>query len=476
MPTYHRHPLRSRPIMAAALAVNDLIAWDRNAGLSDPDRHVPTGRLLSRAECLRLAPDVPADGLTGAALWYDGQLHDSERLTLAFVRSAAELGADAANHLRAVELLREGDRITGVKAVDRFTQRVLTIRARMVLNTAGPWIERLLDGFNGHRLRPLSRWLKVVNLVLDVPMPQGVALALPMRTPNSHVPGLLFLTPWQGRTIVGSTSTTYEGTPEACQVTEEEIQAFVDGINAAHPGWHLTRRDVARVHMGLLPAAPTGHGAPTATVRRQYAIVDHARVHGVEGLITVLGVKYTTARDVSEKAVAAVCRKLRHAGLRFRSRTTPVHGGQIASLRALLDEALRDRPWDLNAAVIHHLVHSYGSAYGDVVRLIRENLIWAEPVTPARPVIKAEIIYAIRYEMAATLSDVIFRRTGLGAGGSPGSQAIDVCAEVMAAELEWDEVLRQQEIDEVRHLFARVGARREAEDVTAATMRERVAV
>jgi len=121
MPTYRGKPSRSKSILRLALAVNDIVSWDRNAGVRGEDHRIPQGRALSREECLRLLPGIPTKDLTGAALWYDGQLIDSERMTLAIIRSAANAGATVINYMRVASLLREGNRITGAKVVDRIS-------------------------------------------------------------------------------------------------------------------------------------------------------------------------------------------------------------------------------------------------------------------------------------------------------------------------------------------------------------------
>ncbi len=456
MPTYKGKLLRSKTVMRSALAVYRLVSLDRNAGISDEARRIPSCRILSRKQCLRLAPDVPSEGLTGAALWYEGQIVDSERLTLTIVRSAVEAGAVAANYLKAITLLKKESRVTGVRAVDQLTQRTVDIQARMVINAAGPWIDQAGCVDN----RKTSTWFKVMNLVLKVPAAQGVALALPVPQPDSDVPGLLFITPWNDRTIVGSTYVPFEGDPRFCRITEDEIEAFIETIRLSYPDWKISRSDVERVHVGILPASEGQKAIRKRAMRKHYAILDEEKLSGIKGLITVLGVKYTTARDVAEKTVDKVCQKIGRMSPRGVSRSIPLFGGRIASVDALLDEALRERLWDLSASVIRQLVSHYGAAYQQVLMLIRENMIWAESISPSSSVIKAQIIYAIRHEMAQTLADVILRRTGLGAGGYPGSEAVSTCAELMAAELEWTDEKMHQEIEDVHRSFFQLGWRK----------------
>ncbi|MBI3321339.1 MAG: glycerol-3-phosphate dehydrogenase/oxidase [Candidatus Omnitrophica bacterium] len=455
MPTYG-WGLRSRVTMRTALTVYDLVACDRNSGMRDPQKQIPQGRIVSREECLRLAPGIPDEGLTGGALWHDGQVYNSERLTLSFVLSAARAGAAVANYVEVTGFLRNHSRISGVTARDVLTGEPLEISAKVVLNTSGPWVGRVLRSLNGHRPLRSPGLVKAMNLVTR-PLAPKVAVGLQSPARSGKAQGLLFITPWQDCSVIGTTYTAYDGDPMHGEMTEEEIQAFIEEVNQSYPAAGLHRSDVQRVHVGLLPAAAN----QPAVAETAYRLLDHERLHGVAGLVSVLGVKYTTARDVAEKATDLVCEKLGCVATPGRSRTTPVVGADFERFDAFLDEALRERCCDLDASAIRRLVYTYGSTYREVLRLVRENPAWAELVASTPPVIKAEIIYAVRQELALTLNDVVFRRTGLGAAGHPGTVALRTCAELMAWELGWEPARMERELADTEAAFARIGARSE---------------
>ena len=456
MPLYRNDGLRSRPVMAAALLLNDLVACDRNRGLKDPQQRLPRSRIISRRDCLRLIPGLPEQGVTGGALWYDAQMHNSERLTLSFVLSAAEAGADVANYVTVTGLLRQGDRISGVQAVDALTGRSLAIQSRVVLNATGPWVGRMWNSGDGFRHAQPLRFLKAMNLVTRSVSPQGIALGVASRRQNQPTGrGLLFITPWRGHSIVGTAYAPHDGEPGHCPVSDEEIRALIEDVNLAYPAARLTRDDVVSVQVGLVPAADGTRG----TLMR-YRILDHDRLDGLKGLISVIGVKYTTARDVAKRCVDVVFKKLDRRPPRSLSHATPLYGGHVGSFDRFLDEACAERLWDLSAPVIRHVVYSYGSCYLDVLRLIRENLAWGETVAGSSEVLKAEVIYSVRNELAVTLADVIFRRTDLGTLGDPGRACLEECAALMAAELGWDDARREREITGVQAAFASRGVSR----------------
>lgn len=139
VPTF-RSGIQHHAIMRAALATHDILFLDRNRGIRDPGRRIPSGRIVSRDECLRLAPGLASDNVTGAAIFYDAQMHNNERLTLAFVRSAADHGACVANYVAAEGLLQQNGRGYRLEAMDTRTGDRFEIQADVILNTAGPWV------------------------------------------------------------------------------------------------------------------------------------------------------------------------------------------------------------------------------------------------------------------------------------------------------------------------------------------------
>ena len=461
LPTY-RQGIQCRPLMQAALMLYDFIAADRNAGLSDPARRIPAGRLISREECLYLAPGLDPRGLTGGAVWYDGQIYNSERLTLAFVRSAEEHGACVANYVRVTDLLQLGNRITGVKAVDVLTGRQFEIRSRLTLNTSGPWINRILDLMTGARTQRPVRFVKTISVVtraLDVN--HSVSVMVPHRgTSPQHVDGCcrrMHITPWRGAAIVGSLHLDAEGPETDLRVCEEDIARLLADLADAYPGTRVRPADVSFVHVGLLPRDESSPRVSRDRMSDHYEIWDHRASEGVDGLLSVVGVKYTTARDVAEKAVTLALKKLGYAAMRPLSAAVPLIGGRIDRVQDFLDGALRARPQWLAEDVIRQLVANYGSEYSTALRVVTLDPSLGHRVVPTATVIKAQVAYAVREEMACRLSDVVLRRTELGSLGYPGADALRTCAELMAPMLGWDAARIEQEIDDVEQVFARMG-------------------
>ncbi len=398
MPTYGRGlGRRGRLAFGAALALYELVG-----------PRVARGRLVAPSTVRAIVPGLSGAGVTGGAVFYDGQVESTERLLIAIVHSAAEAGAVVANYVAAEALLREGPRVVGARARDLRSASSFDLRARVTLNAAGPWADRLLDGVSGRGgpphpaplsgeegktgaarpHPPLHPATQAWNLVLSRQLVEGYAVGL------YRDDRLLFFVPWRGRTLVGTSHLPY---PD----DRDGPAALLEDAAAAYPAAGLTEADVAFAHFGIVPGtvdAATGRVTPAD----RPIVRDHGAEDGVPGLVSMVGPKLTTARLVAERAVDAVVRRLGRRAAPCRTATTPLETAPLEGvpLAAAVERAVRD-------------------------------------------------------EMAVTLSDAVRRRTELGAAGFPGDEALARVADVMARELGWDAARRAAEIAETRDLYRR---------------------
>jgi len=181
--------------------------------------------------------------------------------------------------------------------------------------------------------------------------------------------------------------------------------------------------------------------------------VDHFRDHGIQGLITLAGVRYTTARREAGRAVDLVAKKIGKPARREKSSVTPVFGGDIDSFSEFVQQGLEHRPSGLGIEAARALLHNYGSRYREVLKYAAENPAWIETVGTSN-VTKAEVVHAVREEMAERLEDVVLRRTELGTAGYPGRAALADCAQSMASELGWERSRLQNEVDRMERFFS----------------------
>jgi glycerol-3-phosphate dehydrogenase len=489
IPTYG-HAMRGKEILTLALLMNDLIGLGQNR-LEDPQKYLPPGCIISREECLRLFPGIEKTGLTGGAIIYDCQMYSSERLILSFVRSAIRAGAQAANYVEVFGLLRHGDRVAGVKARDLLNGSEIDIGARVVVNTSGPWLDRVLTLCNGHSPNRRLALSKAFNILVNRQLIPHYAVGI--YTKNrfkdrdallSKGSRLLFLTPWHNRSLIGTVHLPYDCDPDHCWVTENEIQGFLDEINEVYPAAALERRDVCFTYGGLLPM--DNHGTGGVQLVKRYRIVDHQKEEGVEGLVSVMGVKLTEARHVAEKTIDLVFAKLGDTPPKSTTTTTPLHGGQIQQFNDFLAHEARRKPQRVTADAFQRLIQLYGSAYPEVLKYLDEGAVIAPTKTftccsentysPSHSIgersaenfsrlndssqadnsllIRAEVLHAIREEMAQKLTDVVFRRTSLGIAGNQAGDDLSSAAAMMAKELGWNDMRTQREISESKTFLA----------------------
>jgi len=458
IPTYG-HALKGREVMAAALFINDLVGFDRNR-LTDPQKRLPNGKVISKEKCKEIIPGINEENLSGGAIWYDCQVYNSERMLISILRSAVNSGAVTANYTEMVGFITEQGRVTGVKAKDNLTGDILEISAKLVINNGGPWLNDVLAHLNGKLTRPKIKLSAAMNLVIKRKLFEKYAVGIWSKSDFRDGDALLskgsrlfFITPWREYSLIGTTHVHYDGEPGQFKIKESDIQTFLDEVNAAYPPADLRREDVAFFYGGMLPADEDQKAGEDVRLLKNYQIIDHAKDSGVEGLISVVGVKFTTARDVAVKTVDCAIEKLGKSPVKSLTCTTLIFGGDIGNFENFIDAEKSKVPHGLSENSIEHLVLNYGSEYPEILKYGEENQEFIRPISPDSEILQAEVIYAVREEMAIKLADVVRRRTELGTAGCPEDAVLRVCADLVGHELGWDEQKRQAEIEETKQIY-----------------------
>ena len=382
---------RGRPAMAAALALNDLFSLDRNRGLDSAHR-LPRGRLLSLGECRRLFPPFPAAGATGGALWYDARLRHPERLTLAFIRSAAERGAAAANYCRMDRVVGEGGSVRGVMATDLVGGGTLEVRGRAVAVASGPWTTGLTEASALPHAFALNLQVgrRLANSAVGVQ-----ALTGPEQDPIIGGRRIIFLAPQGDATLLGTWYAPADGAPTE-ELLERGTAALLAEFRGACPALELTAADVVGRQWGWLPLkAGREPGRPSALAER-HRVLDHGATGGLCSMLSVEGVKFTTARRVAELVVDRIVARL---GVL----TPPCRTSDVVVDRA---DGVRD------------------------------------------PAFEARVRRAVREEMALRLSDIVLRRVPPGIGPGSDRERMSAAGRIAAAELGWSAAVLEAEIED----------------------------
>ena len=455
VPTYGLG-MKGKPVLRAGMAAYDAVTLDRNRGIRDPSRRIPAGYALGRDEVLRRYPGLAREGLTGAGVFADGQMYNPTRLVLAFVQSAAEAGAVVANHLCATGLDVEAGRVRAVRVQDRLGGARFDVRARAVLNAAGPYAQRLLLEGSGLAFDPVTPFSRDAYFIVPRPLIAGDhALTIPALTPDAEARVSrggrhLFLVPWRGVTLVGVWHRVFTGHPDAYEITPRELARWLHEVNRGYAGLDLAPSDVAMGSAGLVPfgegATPPedDDGEQELKFAHRSRVVDHARTHGIEGLVTLIGVRYTTAPVEAPPVIDAMLKKLGKAPTPSRLTTAPVHGGDVGDFAALVAEIEAS---GFAPAPARALAHNHGSAYRDVLRLAQgANAAALRHPLPGATVTPAEILHVARNEMAETLADVVFRRTDLATAGTMTQTALAEASRLVAEAKGWSEDRRRREV------------------------------
>ena len=439
MGTY-RAVMRSRLALRAAFAIDQRLTRHRNAGL-EPELHLPHPRLLSRTATMKLFPGIREEHLTGGAQWYDYQMVENDRLTFAFAAAAVRHGADLANYVAAESAVKSGARIGAVRVRDVLTNTPLEIRAGVVINAAGAAAASVCRMFGVNREVPLVR---AMNLVTSKP---AADIALAARGPNGR---MLTLVPWRGRAVVGTSQSARTVGASEIDPPLADIEQFIAEVNHAFPALALGLGDVTLVHRGLVPATVRGD---VTDFLAEPGLVDHEK-DGAPGAISVIGTKYTTARAVAERVVALAARRLKKRIAASRTASTILPGAGIADHEALAIETAQHLGIEVPLPVIRHLTGRYAEGAATIIPIMAEPAARAAAAPSTHPSLPAEVLHAIRQEAAMRLSDIVLRRTTVGAAGHPGHDLLGTCARVAAAELSWSPDRIRDEIAAVEQIYA----------------------
>jgi glycerol-3-phosphate dehydrogenase len=383
---------------------------------------------------LELEPGLESDDLKGAMIFYDYQMYSPERLALECLLDANAAGAAIANYVEGEKLLNRDGRIEGCAVRDLETDLLFDVRAKLTLVAAGPWadifLEQALDKPSTHKL------MRSKGIHVLIPAITRKA-ALTVAAAGGH----FFVLPWHGHTLLGTTDTAFKSDPDEVGVSEGDIAGFFAFINKYLPGARLAREMVEHFYAGLRPLVDDGSGDTYGASRRS-ELVDHGESDGLDGLFSAIGGKWTTSRDLAQNVVDTIVEKLNLSASECDTDEEPTAGGDIGRIADFIAEQRREYP---ELPTIDHLAHMYGTRLPDMLAEANNRPDLRATIGNAGD-IGAQIVFAVREEMAVRLPDVVMRRTCMGQVGIPPREALETASRIMAAELNWSEERRIQEI------------------------------
>nr|CEL66611.1 TPA: glycerol-3-phosphate dehydrogenase, putative [Neospora caninum Liverpool] len=430
---------------------------------------VPPSSFFPSATSRFSFPLLPEAGLKGSLLYFDGQMNDS-RMNLQLALTATldgyvegMKGAAVANHLEVISLLKDEEgKVAGARVLDRETGAEFDIHSKTVVNCAGPFsdaVRQMADPTQPKLVEPAAGIHIVLPHWYTSASPYGLLLP---KTTDGRV---LFMLPWQGATVAGTTDAPCE-LSDSPQATEEEVAWVTNELaNYLKLDEKQIRGDIRAVWKGIRPlishvpqtkdnssvadAAKDGHVSTSNVVRSHYVVVDEKT-----GLLSVLGGKWTTYRRMAEETLdalltahrdkVAATRPCRTKAMLIQGAVDPT--GALSSKECIpasgvLELELEKANPTLSFSQVRHLVESYGFLARSVCEIAKERPELAEPLINdgAFPFLKAEVVYGVRHEMARSVSDVLARRMRMAFVDAPKAEAcVDEVARLMGEELHWD--------------------------------------
>jgi glycerol-3-phosphate dehydrogenase len=443
LPIYEgdRHPVGMPFTTPGGIGLDQLL----NIGLTMYDvmagkRNIKWHKHLSVDEVLQRAPALVKEGLKEGFNYYDAQTNDA-RLTMALIRTAAQYGAVITNHSEVTSFVKEDGKIVGVVVHDRVDEQDITVHARYVINATGVYAEQLED-MSGQESEVRVEPSKGIHLVFSrEDLKIGDAAVVLPETEDKRI---LFIVPWGSRVIFGTTDTG-SGDLDNPEANRDDIVYLLKYLNR-YLSLNLTEDDIVSTYAGYRPLVkPKDNNASTAKLSRTHAILQNDA-----GLVTIVGGKLTTYRLMAQDTVDVLSK---------RDNTRPVHPTEALPLQGSagwerLQSQIAQRAESLGVSTdsVKHLGESYGTESSTILDFVAQDRTLGEKLISDLPYIRAEVLYAIRNEMAVTPSDVLMRRMSvILEDWDRGAGIVEEVADTMAQELGWSPERRQQLVDEYKN-------------------------
>lgn len=417
----YRNGRRGLFTLRAGMLAYDLLSFDKSL-----NRH----RMLSLEEATERAPGLARENLRGAALYYDAQVEYAERLVLENALSAIQHGAAIKTYARVDGFLLEDGKVLGVEFTDLLTGKSESVRASLLVNVSGPWVDEVLKETQPSPGR-LICGTKGSHLVVDE-FPGAPADALYVEAQADGRP--FFIIPWNDAYLIGTTDLPYQGDLDTVVADEAEIDYLLTETNRVIPRAQLRREAIRYTYSGVRPLPCRSQSDPAGITRRHF-IRDHAPA--LEGFISIVGGKLTTYRNLSEQTVDLLFKKLGRVSPKCETLERPLPGAVVKDFAVFSQEFKTES--SLPEALANRLLKIYGTRARGVLELAAGDSELLKAFSPRTGAIGAEIIFSFREELAQTLTDCLMRRTLVGMNAAAGLDAVAAAARIAQKYLGWDE-------------------------------------
>ncbi len=437
---------RSRPYWKiwAGMILYDIFSYDKS---------LPIHRMLSKAKFGQLFRHLDPENLVGGSQYYDAQATYAERLCLENIISAQQAGATVLNYVTVTELDIEGQRIKSLVCKDSISGNQFTIQGSeksIVINTGGPWVDKICQlGVKQGEKTPIGKKKKIGGTkgshIVVGNFSGAPTTALYVEAKTDRRP--FFIVPWLGMYLIGTTDLYYNGPIDNIKADDEEIDYLLRETNNIIPTAHLGRDDVKFTYSGVRPL-PNEEGKKPGSVTRKHIIFDHSK-EGVTNLLSLIGGKLTTYRNVGEEMVDIAYKKMGKTAPPCKTSSQPLPGCVLPKDKRL-EDAINSYGDSISLQTIHHLFTMYGANAVKVLELVEDKPELGELIHPNLPDIKAQIVFAVNSEMAYTLLDILRRRTTLAMQGEYGLHLLPTVTDVLQRYCDWSHDKCLQQVQDYR--------------------------
>jgi glycerol-3-phosphate dehydrogenase len=388
------------------------------------DKSVPAYKYFSQHETMEMESQLELKYLKGSYKFYDCQVSFPERLCIENAVSATENGAVILNHAEIIGFLKTGRTIHGVRIKDKLSSSASEVESRLVVNVTGHWTNGILG-------------LAAADPGNEIKTTKGVHLVTRRISQNALVifsqsdGRLLFVIPWQGYSLIGTTDTVYSGDKETIQTEMGDVTYLVNEVKHSFPDF--TSDDIFYTIAGLRSLV-SAKNQKVSNISRSHKLVDHETTEGLQGLVSILGGKMTGYRSIAQETVDLICRK-------FGLATACVTGeralpGAPGFSSEELDNLANENP-AISRATLEHLNSLYGSRLVSILELVRSDPRGNQKLCQHSPDILAQLWYAIKEESCVTVADFMLRRGTVGLASCQGLDAVEVVGVEMGRLLGW---------------------------------------
>ncbi|KAA0256920.1 FAD-dependent oxidoreductase [Deferribacter autotrophicus] len=403
------------PYIFTGLTIYDLLSGKKTLGRS---------KIISKKRAIKEFPSLKKDGLKGCVQYYDGQFNDM-RMNITIAKTAERYGAKLLNYTEVKDFIKENGKIKGVIFYDKIEDKNKEAFAKVVINATGPFTDtiRKLDNPHCEEIMQVSSGIHIAVDKSYAPRNEGLLI------PKTEDGRVLFILPWEDACIIGTTDEPAE-VDEYPKAKEKEIDYLIRHINM-YFDVKVTKDDIKSVWSGLRPLVKNSSTNDTASIVR-----DHYIKISESNLVTITGGKWTTFRKMAEDTINYI---IPHFKLSPKNRCITeeiIYYGSEGFDENYKNKLLESNYFDKE--ILNHLIKNYGTKTEEIIHIAqKENL--GDKLLESKPIILAEIIYAIRKEYARKPLDFLVRRTSLAETDlNSAKKALDTTVEIFSKELDWD--------------------------------------